>query len=120
MVNTQGLFHTLKFSLGVWYYIYGVVMLPFALPFTALFFYIAIFRHQLFNIIPLVYKRVFEWTDSGIVVTEIGGPVQHRGIIAREYGILCVSGLMGIMDVIKDGDLLEVDGSNGIVKILEG
>ena len=27
---------------------------------------------------------------------EIGGPLQHGGIIAREYGIPCVSGLIGV------------------------
>ncbi|MCM1988862.1 PEP-utilizing enzyme [Oceanirhabdus seepicola] len=63
------------------------------------------------------------WTPIFInaagVVMEIGGPLQHGGIIAREYGIPCVSGLMGIMDIVKDGDLLEVDGTNGIVKIVE-
>jgi rifampicin phosphotransferase len=59
------------------------------------------------------------FTNAAGVVMEIGGPVQHGGIIAREYGIPCVSGLMGIMDIIKDGDLLEIDGSNGIVKIIE-
>ncbi len=59
------------------------------------------------------------FTNAAGVVMEIGGPLQHGGIIAREYGIPCVSGLMGIMDIIKDGDLLEVDGSNGIVKIIE-
>lgn len=59
------------------------------------------------------------FTNAAGVVMEIGGPLQHGGIIAREYGIPCVSGLMGIMDIIKDGDLLEVDGSNGIVKVIE-
>lgn len=63
------------------------------------------------------------WTPIFInaagVVMEIGGPLQHGGIIAREYGIPCVSGLIGIMDMIKDGDLIEVDGNNGVVKILE-
>ncbi len=63
------------------------------------------------------------WTPIFInasgVVLEIGGPLQHGGIIAREYGIPCVSGLMGIMGIVKDGDLLEVDGSNGIVKIIK-
>lgn len=59
------------------------------------------------------------FTNAAGVVMEIGGPLQHGGIIAREYGIPCVSGLMGIMDIIKDGDLLEVDGYHGIVKILE-
>ncbi len=63
------------------------------------------------------------WTPIFInaagVIMEIGGPLQHGGIIAREYGIPCVSGLIGIMDMVKDGDLLEVDGTNGIVRILE-
>ncbi len=62
------------------------------------------------------------WTPIFInaagVIMEIGGPLQHGGIIAREYGIPCVSGLVGIMDIIKDGDLIEVDGYNGVVKIL--
>jgi len=59
------------------------------------------------------------FTNADGVVMEIGGPLQHGGIIAREYGIPCVSGLMGIMDIIKDGDSLEVDGYNGIVRIIE-
>lgn len=63
------------------------------------------------------------WTPIFInaagVIMEIGGPLQHGGIIAREYGIPCVSGLVGIMDIIEDGDLVEVDGYNGVVKILE-
>lgn len=62
------------------------------------------------------------WTPIFInaagVIMEIGGPLQHGGIIAREYGIPCVSGLMGIMDIIKDGDLVEVDGDNATVKII--
>lgn len=62
------------------------------------------------------------WTPIFInaagVIMEIGGPLQHGGIIAREYGIPCVSGLMGIMDIVKDGDMLEVDGYNGVVKLL--
>lgn len=59
------------------------------------------------------------FTNADGVVMEIGGPLQHGGIIAREYGIPCVSGLMGIMDIIKDGDVLEVDGYNGLVRIIE-
>ena len=63
------------------------------------------------------------WTPIFInaagVVMEVGGPLQHGSIISREYGIPCVSGLMGIMDIIKDGDLIEVDGSNGVIRIIE-
>ena len=63
------------------------------------------------------------WTPIFInaagVVMEIGGPLQHGGIIAREYGLPCVSSIDQATKLIKDGDLLEVDGSNGIVKIVE-
>lgn len=63
------------------------------------------------------------WTpvfvNAAGVVLEIGGGLQHGAIIAREYGIPCVSGLPGVTGIIKDGDLLEVDGTNGIVRIVE-
>lgn len=50
---------------------------------------------------------------------EIGGPMQHGAIIAREYGIPCVSGIDNATKLVKDGDLLELDGSNGTVQIIE-
>jgi rifampicin phosphotransferase len=63
------------------------------------------------------------WTpvfvNASGVVLEVGGGLQHGAIIAREYGIPCVNGLPGVTKIIKDGDMLEVDGINDIVKILE-
>ncbi|WDV46786.1 PEP/pyruvate-binding domain-containing protein [Clostridiaceae bacterium M8S5] len=63
------------------------------------------------------------WTpifvNAAGVVLEVGGPLQHGAIIAREYGIPCVSGISNVQKIIKDGDLLEVDGSSGIVRIIE-
>lgn len=62
------------------------------------------------------------WTPLFIntagVVMEVGGPMQHGAIIAREYGIPCVSGLENVTQLIKDGDLVEVDGSAGTVKFV--
>ena len=62
------------------------------------------------------------WTPIFIhaagVVLEIGGPLQHGAIIAREYGIPCVSGIDEATNLIHDGDMLEVDGSAGLVKII--
>lgn len=55
---------------------------------------------------------------SGVVM-EVGGPLQHGAIIAREYGLPCVSSVYNATKIIHDGDLIEVDGSNGIVRILE-
>ena len=53
------------------------------------------------------------------VITEIGGPLQHGSIIIREYGLPCVSGLTDATKIIRDGDMLEVNGDDGLVKILK-
>lgn len=50
---------------------------------------------------------------------EVGGPLQHGAIIAREYGLPCVSSIYKATSIIKDGGLIEVDGSNGIVRIID-
>lgn len=55
---------------------------------------------------------------SGIIL-EIGGALQHGAVVAREYGIPCVSGLDRATEQLSDGQLVEVDGSNGTVRILE-
>ena len=63
------------------------------------------------------------WTPLFInakgIILEIGGALQHGAVVAREYGIPCVSGVDDATHVLKDGQLVEVDGSNGIVRILE-
>ena len=62
------------------------------------------------------------WTPlfiyTGGIVLEIGGALQHGAVVAREYGIPCVSGLTGATELLVDGQLVEVDGSNGIVRLL--
>ena len=62
------------------------------------------------------------WTPLFInaagVLMSIGGPMQHGAVIAREYGIPCVSGIDNVTDLVKDGDLLELDGSTGTVQII--
>jgi len=63
------------------------------------------------------------WTpifiNCAAVVMEVGGVMQHGAIIAREYGIPCVSGIDDATKIIQDGDLIEVNGSDGTVKILD-
>jgi len=63
------------------------------------------------------------WTpvfiNATAVIMEVGGPLQHGGIIAREYGLPCVSSIDDATKLIRDGDMLEVDGTNGIVKIIK-
>ena len=62
------------------------------------------------------------WTpifiNAAAVVLEVGGALQHGAVIAREYGLPCVSGLDGITEVIEDGQMIEVDGSNGVVRVV--
>ncbi len=52
------------------------------------------------------------------VVTDIGGLMSHAAIVCREYGIPAVLGTGIATDAIKDGDVVRVDGNEGIVKIL--
>ena len=52
-------------------------------------------------------------------VTEQGGITSHAAIIAREMKKPCIIGTKIATKVFKDGDLVEVDAYNGIVKILK-
>lgn len=48
-------------------------------------------------------------------VTEHGGITSHAAIIARSLGVPAVSGIQGIMEVVRCGDRIVVDGDNGDV-----
>jgi pyruvate,water dikinase len=62
------------------------------------------------------------WTPffatAGAIVTDTGGPLSHCAIVAREYGIPAVVGTMGATAAIRDGQLIEVDGDMGIVRLI--
>jgi phosphoenolpyruvate-protein phosphotransferase len=49
------------------------------------------------------------------IVTEIGGATSHAAILARSRGIPAVSGVEGVMADVADGDLVIVDGRDGLV-----
>ena len=51
------------------------------------------------------------------VVSDTGGVLSHCAIVSREYRIPCVVGTVVGTSVIKDGMLLTVDGSQGMVRI---
>lgn len=63
------------------------------------------------------------WTplfiNAGGIILEIGGALQHGAVVAREYGLPCVSNVDGATDILHDGQWVEVDGSHGSVRILE-
>jgi phosphohistidine swiveling domain-containing protein len=52
------------------------------------------------------------------VVTETGGLLSHAAVISREYGIPAVLAVKGATQVIRDGDQISVDGSQGAVEVL--
>jgi phosphohistidine swiveling domain-containing protein len=64
------------------------------------------------------------WTPifpmASAVVTDIGGPLSHGSIVAREYGIPAVLGTGVATRRIRNGQLITVDGSAGEVTLLEG
>ena len=55
---------------------------------------------------------------AGLVV-EMGGPLSHGAIIAREYGLPAVANVGLATRRLRDGDWMAVDASNGEVKTLE-
>ncbi len=63
------------------------------------------------------------WTpmflNAAAVVMEVGGTLQHGAIIAREYGIPCVTGVEGCTQLIHDGDVIEVNGTDGAVRFIQ-
>jgi pyruvate,water dikinase len=52
------------------------------------------------------------------IVVETGGVLSHPAVTAREYGIPAVLGVSDATRVLRDGQLLEVDGTRGTVRVL--
>ncbi len=52
------------------------------------------------------------------LVTEVGGLMTHGAVIAREYGLPAVTGVEHATRLIKDGERIRVNGSEGYVEIL--
>ena len=49
------------------------------------------------------------------VIVEEGALLQHATTLAREFGLPAVVGLRNAVEMFRNGDLLEVDGSTGEV-----
>ncbi len=52
------------------------------------------------------------------LVTEVGGLMTHGAVIAREYGLPAVVGVVGATRLIPDGQRIRVHGTDGYVEIL--
>ncbi|MEJ2359519.1 MAG: PEP-utilizing enzyme, partial [Deinococcales bacterium] len=53
------------------------------------------------------------------VVTDTGGVLSHSAVVAREYGIPAVVGTQRATTLIRDGQLIEIDGRSGTVRLVE-
>ena len=62
------------------------------------------------------------WTpyflNAAGVVMDQGGLLSHGSIIAREYGIPAVVNVGPATKIIKTGQIVRVDGNNGIVRVI--
>jgi nucleoside-diphosphate-sugar epimerase/phosphohistidine swiveling domain-containing protein len=56
---------------------------------------------------------------AAAVVTELGGPMSHAAVVAREFGFPCVVDVQGATRTLPPGALVEVDGSTGEINVLE-
>lgn len=63
------------------------------------------------------------WTSlialsKGLII-EHGGVLSHASIVARELGIPAVIGATDAVNNLRDNQIVEIDGSSGIIKVLE-
>ena len=59
------------------------------------------------------------FTKVSAIITDIGAPLSHAAIVARECGIPAVVGCGNATSLLHTGDTVIVDGSSGTVKIAE-
>lgn len=63
------------------------------------------------------------WTplfvSAAAVVLEIGGPLTHGAVVAKEMNLPCVVNVTNLLDRIQTGMRIRVDGTKGTVEILE-
>jgi phosphohistidine swiveling domain-containing protein len=64
-------------------------------------------------------EMILACKKAGAIVAEEGGVISHAAIISRELGIPCITGTHIACKVLSNGDLVEVDADNGVVRILE-
>jgi pyruvate,water dikinase len=50
------------------------------------------------------------------LLVERGSLLSHSAIVAREIGLPCVVGIAGLLDTLVDGEIVEMDGTSGIVR----
>ncbi|TAE66928.1 MAG: phosphoenolpyruvate synthase, partial [Bacteroidetes bacterium] len=57
--------------------------------------------------------------DAKGILVERGSLLSHSAIVAREMGKPCIVGIKGLLKTLKTGDLIEMNGSTGNIKIIK-
>lgn len=64
-------------------------------------------------------NMIFLIRKAAAIVTDGGGITSHAAIVSREFGLPSVLGTKNATKVLKDGDLIEVNGDEGVIRILK-
>lgn len=64
------------------------------------------------DFVPLMKK-------AGGIIANQGGLNSHAAIMSRELGVPCLVGTYHATDIVKTGDLIELDADTGIVKLVK-
>jgi pyruvate,water dikinase len=58
------------------------------------------------------------FSKVGGLITETGGILSHGAVVSREYGIPAVTNIPNACRVLKTGQILTINGFNGICEII--
>ena len=58
------------------------------------------------------------FSSAAAIVIEIGGPLTHGSVVAKELGIPCIVGVPGLTEKIQTGMTIRMDGSTGVIEIV--
>jgi phosphohistidine swiveling domain-containing protein len=59
--------------------------------------------------------------SAGGIIVERGSLLSHSAIVSREMGIPCIVSVTGLLKTLKTGDIVEMDGSTGVIaRIVQG
>ncbi|MDD5071940.1 MAG: PEP-utilizing enzyme [Patescibacteria group bacterium] len=64
-------------------------------------------------------QMILACRKAGAIITEEGGITSHAAIVSRELNKPCVIATKIATQVLKNGDMVEVDADKGIVKIIK-
>ncbi len=64
------------------------------------------------DMVPAIKKAI-------AIITDEGGMNCHAAILSKDIGIVCVIGTGKATEILKDGQIISVDGNNGEIQLIE-